>query len=138
MTSTVAIPMAVLLAPFVTRPRISPPVELAVGVMGVFWAAAGKYAERTIKVAIATARILPEHDPEDPRYLLQGRVGVVTVAIPAAGEGEIRYDDTNGARKVRARDLQGGAIEPGVEVCIERVEADVAHVEPWALVEQRL
>ncbi|CAN5145967.1 hypothetical protein BH09GEM1_BH09GEM1_22020 [soil metagenome] len=89
-------------------------------------------------LAIQTARIQPEHDPDDPRYVLQGRVGVVTVSIPAGGEGMIRYDESDSAPIVAARDISGGAIEAGAEVCIERVEDGVAHVERWSLVEQRL
>ncbi|MEP7000279.1 MAG: NfeD family protein [bacterium] len=96
------------------------------------------FAAIVTKLAIATARLQPEHDPDDPRYVLQGRVGVVTVAIPARGEGMIRYEEAGSAPTVRARDISGGAIAIGQEVCIERVEDGVAHVELWALVEERL
>jgi hypothetical protein len=90
-------------------------------------------------LAIATARIKPAHDPEDPRYLMQGHVGVVTAAIPADGEGMIRFDEENGAAtSSRARDIGSGAIAVGEEVCIERIEDGVAYVELWALVEERL
>jgi membrane protein implicated in regulation of membrane protease activity len=90
------------------------------------------------RLAIATARIVPEHDPDDPRYALQGRVGVVTIDIPAGGEGSIRYEDKGSMHTVRARDIGDGAIHAGQEVCIERIDDGVAHVELWALVEQRL
>ena len=98
------------------------------------------FAGIVTRLAIATARIQPEHDPDDPRYLLQGRVGIVTVAIPADGEGAIRYQESaEGAETaVRAREIAGGAIAAGQEVCIERVEDGVAHVELWSTVEQRL
>ena len=89
-------------------------------------------------LAIQTARIQPEHDPDDPRYVLQGRVGVVTVTIPVGGEGMIRYEESGSAPVVTARNIDGGAIDEGEEVCIERVEDGVAHVELWRLVEQRL
>jgi membrane protein implicated in regulation of membrane protease activity len=89
-------------------------------------------------LAIQTARVQPEHDPEDPRYVLQGRVGVVTVSIPIGGEGMIRYEEKGSAPVVAARNVDGGAIDEGEEVCIERVEDGVAHVELWRLVEQRL
>lgn len=89
-------------------------------------------------LAIKTARVQPEHDPDDPRYVLQGRVGVVTVSIPEGGEGMIRYEESGTAPVVAARDIDGGAIDEGEEVCIERVEDGVAHVELWRLVEQRL
>ncbi len=89
-------------------------------------------------LAILTARLQPEHDPDDPRYVLQGRVGVVTELIPLGGEGMIRYEENGSSPTVAARDIGGGAIDAGEEVCIERMEDGVAHVELWRLVEQRL
>jgi hypothetical protein len=96
------------------------------------------FAAIVTRLAIATARRLPEHDPDDPRYLLQGRVGVVTIAIPADGEGMIRYDDAGTHLALRARDIAGLAVAVNEEVCIERIDAGVAYVERWVLVEQRL
>jgi membrane protein implicated in regulation of membrane protease activity len=90
------------------------------------------------RLAIVAERIQPEHDPDDPRFSLQGRVGVVTVSIPADGEGMIRYEDTGAFVTARARDIANGAIAVGEEVCIERVEDGVAYVELWSLVEERL
>ncbi len=89
-------------------------------------------------LAVATARMQPEHDPDDPRFVLQGRVGVVTVDIPAGGEGMMRYPDVDSMPTVRARDIAGASIAAGQEVCIERIEDGVAHVELWSLVEARL
>lgn len=89
-------------------------------------------------LAIQTARLQPEHDPDDPRFVLQGRVAVVTVPIPAGGEGMIRYEENGSAPTVAARNIDGIAIGAGEEVCIDRVEDGVAHVELWRLVEQRL
>ncbi len=89
-------------------------------------------------LAIRTAQVQPEHDPDDPRYVLQGRVGVVTVSIPVGGEGMVRYEESGSAPVVAARNIDGSAIDVGEEVCIERVEDGVAHVELWRLVEQRL
>lgn len=100
--------------------------------------AGGLFAAFVTWLAVKTARLQPEHDPDDPRYVLQGRVGVVTVPIPVGGEGMIRYEEIGSAPVVPARDISGGAIAAGEEICIERVEDGVAHVEPWRLVEQRL
>ena len=99
---------------------------------GVLFAAAVTW------LAIQTALVQPEHDPDDPRYVLQGRVGVVVVPIPAGGEGMIQYEESESAPVVAARNIDGNAIEVGEEVCIERVEDGVAHVELWRLVEERL
>jgi hypothetical protein len=100
--------------------------------LGLAWAAL------VTRLAGAPARVPPEQDPEDPRYVLQGHVAVVSVAIPADGEGAITLSDTGAPRNVRARTIDGSAIAQGEEVCIERVEGDVAFVELWAIVEQRL
>jgi membrane protein implicated in regulation of membrane protease activity len=100
--------------------------------LGAAWAAL------VARVAIAMARLKPEHDPEDPRYQLQGHVAVVTVAIPGEGEGTISYVEGADRRSCRARAIDGGAIAEDLEVCIERVEDGVAFVERWDLVEARL
>ena len=101
-------------------------------VLGALWAAL------VTRLAIATARIQPEHDPDDPRYVLQGHVATVVSAIPPDGEGSIAYGDGEARRSLRARSIDGLTVEEGLEVCIERVEDGVAFVEPWALVEARL
>ena len=96
------------------------------------------FAMIALKIAVATAHIQPEHDPEDPRFVLQGRVGVVSMAIPASGEGAVRYENAGALITTRARDIADGAIGIGEEVCIERVDDGVAYVERWSLVEERL
>ena len=90
------------------------------------------------RLAVAAARFQPEHDPEDPRFLLQGRVGVVTQLIPAGGEGMISYQDLAVSPSMRARDIEGEAIAVGVEICIDHLDDGVAYVERWARVEERL
>lgn len=90
------------------------------------------------RVAIATARIRPELDPDDPRFALQGCVAVVTAEISPNHDGEIRYTERNVERTVPARNIGTETIHAGEEVCIERIDDGVAHVERWALVERRL
>ena len=117
-----------------TRPGRLAPVAalLAALALGALWALV------VTRLAIATARVQPEHDPDDPRYVLQGQVATVTQAIPAAGEGEIVYGELADRRSLRARSIDDQGIDEGVEVCIERVEDGIAFVELWALVEARL
>jgi membrane protein implicated in regulation of membrane protease activity len=117
-----------------TRPgRLSVAAGVGAAIaLGALWAAL------VTRLAIATARVQPEHDPNDPRYVLQGHVAMVTVAIPDAGEGSIAYGATDAPRSLRARSIDGQAIDAGQEVCIERVEEGVAVVELWSLVEARL
>lgn len=91
---------------------------------------------RVVKRAIA---FVPEHDPDDPRYVLQGHVAQVTADIDGDAEGEIVFTIGEGeTRRVRARAIEGSRAEAGSEVVIDRMEDDVAYVEPWSVVEQRL
>jgi membrane protein implicated in regulation of membrane protease activity len=104
-------------------------VALLVGI------AAGALAVRLVRRAAA---FVPEHDPDDPRYVLQGHVAMVTAPIGPAGEGEIAYVVEGTHHTVRARGLDGSTAERGVEVVIERIEDGIAYVEPWVEVEKRL
>jgi hypothetical protein len=89
---------------------------------------------------------LPSSDPEDdPRYRFQGHVARVTAAIGASHAGRIAFDFDGKRYDLRAewspeavgfeRGSFGGV---GDEVVIERIEGEVAYVEPWTVVEQRL
>jgi membrane protein implicated in regulation of membrane protease activity len=98
-------------------------------------AAAGAWAVRVVRRAAA---FVPEHDPDDPRYVLQGHVATVTAPIGPAGDGEIEYVVEGAYHRTRARGLDGSVADRGVEVVIERIEGDVAYVEPWVEVEKRL
>ncbi len=77
-------------------------------------------------------------DQVDERYLLQGTIGRVTRAIPAHGEGELQYTLDNATYTLPARETDGVSVDVHVDVVLDRVEAGVAYVEPWAQVEQRL
>lgn len=115
------------------RGTVSPgTAALIAALLGLVWAGL------VTRVAVAMARLQPEHDPEDPRFALQGHVAIVAEAIPADGEGTITFSEAGQQRTVRARTVDGTAIAGGEEVCIERLEDDVAFVELWAIVEQRL
>jgi membrane protein implicated in regulation of membrane protease activity len=98
-------------------------------------AIAGAFAVRLVRRAAA---FVPEHDPDDPRYVLQGHLATVTAPIGPAGDGEIAYVVEGRHHTARARGLDGMVAERGTEVVIERIEDDVAYVEPWAEVEKRL
>jgi hypothetical protein len=100
--------------------------------LGLVWAVV------VTRLAVATARVQPEHDPEDPRYVLQGHVALVSSPIPPDGEGAITFSDAGQQRTIRARTIDGTGVAADEEVCIERVEDEVAFVELWTIVEQRL
>jgi hypothetical protein len=115
------------------RGTVSPGAGVLIAaLLGLVWAVL------VTRLAVATARLQPEHDPEDPRFALQGQVAVVSAAIPADGEGTITFSDAGAQRTTRARTIDGSAVGEGEEVCIERLEDEIAFVELWALVEQRL
>jgi len=91
-------------------------------------------ATLVLKWAIPSAR----EEVVDERYLLQGSPARVVRSIGVDAAGAIEYD-AGGTRVVsEARSFDNAPIELGTEVVIERVEAGVAYVERWALVEQRL
>jgi membrane protein implicated in regulation of membrane protease activity len=115
------------------RSSLSPMSGLALSALiAAVWAAIVTW------LAILASRIQPEHDPDDPRYVLRGRVGVVTIPIPEKGNGMIQFQDADSHRTLAARSLDGTAIAAEQEVCIERIEGEVAFVELWSLVEERL
>lgn len=96
---------------------------------------AGAFAVRLVR---RVAAFVPEHDPDDPRYVLQGHVATVTAPIGQNGDGEITYVVEGTRHTVRARGLDGSTADRGVEVVIERIEDSIAYVEPWVEVEKRL
>lgn len=115
------------------RGTVSPGLGITIAaLLGLVWAVL------VTRLAVATARVQPEHDPDDPRFALQGHVAIVASAIPPDGEGTITFAEAGAQRTTRARTIDGSAIAEGEEVCIERLEDDVAFVELWAIVEQRL
>jgi hypothetical protein len=117
-----------------TRPgRMSAGVGIIVALL--IGTIAGAFVVRLVQRAAA---FVPEHDPDDPRYVLQGHVATVTAPIGAGSEGEITYVVEGTRHTVRARGLDGSVADRGVEVVIERIEDDVAYVEPWVEVEKRL
>lgn len=89
---------------------------------------------------------IPSTDPEDdPRFRFQGHVARIVEAIGEEG-GRIGFVFDDEKHEYRARwspaaelpaDL-GTLGQVGAEVVIETVEGDLAYVEPWVLVEERL
>ena len=99
----------------------------------------GAAAAFLMRWIVAKSAAMPvEHDVDDPRYVLQGHVAQVTSSIKAGAEGRISFDYGNERRTLRARSLDDVAVDEGTEVVIERIEGDLAYVEPWLQVEQRL
>jgi hypothetical protein len=94
---------------------------------------------------VSRSAAIPSTDPEDdPRYRFQGHVARVIQPIGsnARDSGRVVFTFDGKRFEFAARWVDGGDF-PGqgtldAEVVIERVDGDVAYVEPWAVVEERL
>ena len=99
----------------------------------------GLVAALLMRWLVAKSAAMPvEHDVDDERYVLQGHVARVVSSIVAGQEGQISFDLGSEQRTLRARSLDDASVDAGTEVVIERIEGDLAYVEPWIQVEQRL
>lgn len=116
--------------------RFSPlPIEARVIIAGITGGAAmGLQSILIARWAIPGARA----EQLDERYLLQGAIGRVTVAIAEHGVGEIEYTLDDRTYALPARTIDDAAVSARTEVVIDRVESGVAYVEPWSRVESRL
>jgi hypothetical protein len=108
-------------------------------------AAASIAAVLGVAAAVIAARLVrrwwtitPEHDVDDERYVLQGQLARVVTPIAAGVDGEVAFEFGAEHRVVRARGVSDVTLSEGTEVVIERIEEDVAFVEPWLEVEKRL
>jgi hypothetical protein len=82
--------------------------------------------------------VVPEHDVDDARYVLQGHIARVTKSISPEVDGEVAFEMEGERHVLRARGIDHASLDVETEVVIERIEEDVAFVEPWAEVEKRL
>lgn len=116
---------------------------LTTGGVGLLWtiviaSAAAAAAWIGIGALLATwALRAPLDDPHEMAEAIQGHVAVVTSGI---GEqpGRITYRLHGETHVVTAVSLDGQPISEGTDVVIERLDGNVAYVEPWSLVERRL
>ncbi len=74
------------------------------------------------------------HEEEDPN----GQVALVTRPIAADFPGEITYVAWDRKHVLSARSIDGSSIDIDTEVVIDVIENDIATVELWSVVEQRL
>ena len=79
----------------------------------------------------------PLHDPHELAEILQGHVAVVLSPIDEE-PGTISYRLHGEVHVVSAKSIDGEPIQAGTDVVIDRIDGDVAYVEPWVIVEQRL
>ncbi|HET9455586.1 MAG TPA: hypothetical protein VFO66_14980 [Gemmatimonadaceae bacterium] len=90
---------------------------------------------------------IPSTDPEDdPKFMFQGHVAQITEAIDGTDRGRVAFVFDDKKHEFRARWSPAAELPEdrsamgavGAEVVIETVEGDLAYVEPWVLVEERL
>jgi hypothetical protein len=118
---------------YVVNRRADPPWPLLAALF-----VAGLFSVVTARLVTKWWKVVPEHDVDDERYVLQGQLARVVTAIDDRGVGEVEFQIDASRRVVSARSIGGEPLAVGTEVVIERVEADVAYVEAWSQVEQRL
>ena len=92
---------------------------------------------------VRASAAVPSTDPEDdPRYRYQGFVARVTQPIGGESNGRIVLAVDGQRLECDAKwfqassDVKFGSVDS--EVVIERIDGNVAYVEPWELVEGRL
>lgn len=123
---------------------------------GLTWRAGGLVLLAGVLAAAGAAWLVqrsaaaPSSDPDDdPRYRFQGHVARVTQAIgDSASPGRVAFEFEGRRHEIRAiwatseeswtrrNDPARGL--PGAEVVIERMDGELAYVEPWTAVEERL
>ena len=120
--------------------QVTPPWIGAVVTIGL---AAGGLAWWIVRRSAA----VPSTDPEDdPRYRFQGHVARVVKPLgkgtDSASAGRITFTFDGQHHEYAARWLDGADFEGqgrlDSEVVIERIDGEVAFVEPWVVVEGRL
>ncbi|MGH7688027.1 MAG: hypothetical protein ACREN3_00300 [Gemmatimonadaceae bacterium] len=81
----------------------------------------------------------PPPDPEDdPRYRYQGHVGRVTQAIARGQPGRLVFEADGRHFDLAAQSIDGTPVPKDVDVVIERIDDELATVELWTTVEERL
>lgn len=90
---------------------------------------------------------IPSTDPEDdPRFRFQGHVARIVESITGDDRGRVAFDFDGRRHEYRARWSPAAQLPAardaiaavGAEVVIETIDDEVAYVEPWSLVEERL
>jgi hypothetical protein len=110
----------------------------AVALLAIAGVAGGGLAVSAAALVAKWALPAARKDIPDERYLLQGHFAQVVQQVTTEQPGLVSLE-INGVRHTApAVSLMGDVIAPGTEVVIERVENEVAFVEPWSTVERRI
>ncbi len=90
-----------------------------------------------MSILMAKWALRPISSAHDEAEEIQGQPAIVIDAISSSA-GSIRYGPAHALHDARARSIDGGPLDSGTEVVIDRFENGVAIVENWAAVEKRL
>jgi hypothetical protein len=106
---------------------------------GLLAAGAAVLAVVVVRAVVRWSSSSTEPDPStDPRFRFQGHVARVVEMIGPDRPGRIVFQADSRQYQLRATSLDGASVAAGVEVVIERIDDDLATVEPWSRVEERL
>jgi hypothetical protein len=113
--------------------RLGPVADVAI-------AAAAGAAGAAGALTLVAAWAIPAAKSEvvDERYVMQGAFARVTAVSDLGATGTVVYESDGESHTTRAAAIDDARLEVGGDVVIERIEAGVAYVEPWARVEARL
>ena len=75
---------------------------------------------------------------DDPRFRFQGHVARVVEAIAGDRPGRITFEVDSRHYDLRATAIDGGQVAAGTEVVIEHIADDLATVDLWSRIEDRL
>jgi hypothetical protein len=106
--------------------------------IGVIAAASGVGGWLGMSFLMAKWALRPSENAHDEAEEFQGQLAVVVTPITPNAVGSIRYERNGRSHETAARNMGDGYLPAGADVVIDRFEADVAIVEDWAAVEQRL
>ena len=110
----------------------------AVALLAIASVAGGGLAVSAATFVAKWALPAARKDIPDERFLLQGQFAQVVQQVTGERPGLVSVE-INGVRHTApAVSVLGEAIAAGTEVVIERVENEIAFVEPWATVERRI
>jgi hypothetical protein len=110
----------------------------AVAQLAIAGGAGGGLALFAATVVAKWALPAARRDVPDERYLLQGHFARVMEEVKADSPGLVAVEINGINHTAPALSLQGDVIAVGADVVIERVEGQMAFVEPWATVERRI
>lgn len=111
--------------------------QLSTLMVSIFALVSGALGWIGMSTLMAKWALQPVSSAHDEAEEIQGQLAVVVDAIHGSA-GSIRYGHAGAFLNARAQSVDGGPLDSGTEVVIDRFENGIAIVENWAAVEKRL